>query len=189
VGSLDTANAIVVYKIPAGDEEAPVQWREQNIRVYDLALSADQERLAVVAEDQQSIIVYDFPARQRIAKFNYDGVKLTSLRISMDSRAILVSMNPDQIREISIDTGTLISEYKWHVQNEFMIRSSFGGASETFVVTGSEDSKIYIWRRNGNAEKLHVLQGHQRGCVNAIAWNPGEPGMFASAGDDASIRM
>jgi WD40 repeat protein len=98
-------------------------------------------------------------------------------------------MNPDQIREINIDTGELINEYRWHAQSEFMIRSSFGGASETFVVSGSEDSKIYIWRRNGNAEKLHMLQAHQRGCVNAIAWNPGEPGMFASAGDDASIRM
>jgi WD repeat-containing protein 26 len=186
---LDTANAILHYKLAPGDENATLKWREDKIRVYDLALSTDKQRVAVVADQQKSIIIYNFPTQHKIASFNYEHVQLTSIRISQDCRSILVSMNPDLIREIDIETGGVIASYKWHTQSEFMIRSAFGGAGESFVCSGSEDSKIYIWRRNSRGERLQAITGHQKGCVNAISWNPVFPEMFASAGDDGSVRM
>jgi WD40 repeat protein len=186
---LDTANAILHYKLAPGDENPTRLWREDKIRVYDLALSVDKQRVAVVADQQKSIIVYDFPAQHRIASFNYEHVQLTSIRISQDCRSILASMNPDLIREIDIETGGVIASYKWHIQSEFMIRSSFGGANESFICSGSEDSRIYIWRRNPRGERLQAIVGHQKGCVNAISWNPKFPEMFASAGDDGTVRV
>jgi WD40 repeat protein len=184
---LDSANAILVYQL---SEETVLKWREEKIRVYDLALSADNQRLAVVANDQHSIIVYDFPNRQKLMHLSYEDVNLTSIRISTDGLSILASMNPDLIKEISMETGEVSAVSTSHTQKKFMIRSSFGGATESFVVSGSEDSKIYIWRRNEDtAEMIQVLTGHHKGCVNAISWNFSETGMFASAGDDSTVRM
>jgi WD40 repeat protein len=48
--------------------------------------------------------------------------------------------------------------------------------------------KIYIWHKE-NGQRIETLTGHERGCVNAVAWNPKDAGMFASAGDDYRVRM
>jgi len=49
------------------------------------------------------------------------------------------------------------------------------------------DSNIYAWNRQ-HTTLLEVLSGH-RGIVNSVNWNPVDPHMFASAGDDHTIRM
>lgn len=49
------------------------------------------------------------------------------------------------------------------------------------------DSKIYVWRTNGTL--VEVLDGHPNGCVNALAWHPKDPTVFASAGDDNKVRI
>jgi len=48
------------------------------------------------------------------------------------------------------------------------------------------DSKVYIWRTNGHL--VEALDAHH-GCVNAVAWHPKDPRVFASAGDDHKVRM
>ena len=50
------------------------------------------------------------------------------------------------------------------------------------------DSKVYIWHKE-NGTLIETLEGHSSGCVNAVAWNPADPCMFASAGDDQNVRM
>lgn len=34
-----------------------------------------------------------------------------------------------------------------------------------------------------------ALDAHHPGTVNAVAWHPTNPGIFASAGDDRRVRM
>ncbi|KAI4961430.1 hypothetical protein J4E86_000458 [Alternaria arbusti] len=155
------------------------------LRVNGLALSFDGQRLVVITES--AIVVFDYATYERIAEFQLDGTKLTSVTISQDSRHMLVSISPDQIKLMEIDTGDVIQRFEAHAQKQFMIRSAFGGADENFVVSGSEDSRIYIWRSNGLL--IEALDAHSNGCANSVAWHPKDPTTFASAGDDKRIRI
>ena len=69
----------------------------------------------------------------------------------------------------------------------FVTRSCFGGADEKFVASGDKDGRVYIWRRDSGA-LLKTLQGHVGG-VNAVCWNPRNPFMMATAGDDKTVQV
>jgi WD40 repeat protein len=50
------------------------------------------------------------------------------------------------------------------------------------------DSHVYIWRRQTGAP-VAEFEAHSPGIVNAVAWHPTNPSIFASAGDDRRVRM
>lgn len=206
LGSQDPSHALSVW---SNDDEMIYKWKEDKLRVYDLALSPDGRRLVVLLDTR--ILVFDFITREKLADFKFENVRMTSVSLSRDSRSMLVGMNPDRLDMLDIDTGQVIQDYQGHSQREFMIRSAFGGANENFVISGSEgprcclpfytwhnpnrcvDSKICVWRATGATGGIGPLiarlEGHRPGCVNAVTWHPQDPGIFASAGDDHRIRM
>lgn len=200
IGSQDTKYGLAVWDM---DGNVVHKWVEDNLRVHDLAISPDGQRLVVLLEKR--ILVYDFTSYEKMAEWVPEGhVKLTSVNISQDSQYMLISMNENMIKLMEIDTGEVTKSYSGHKQRQFIIRSAFGGANENFVVSGSEgkmllpktcrriadyepDSRIYIWRTNGLL--VEALDGHPDGCVNAVAWHPKDPKVFASAGDDWKVRI
>ena len=133
IGSHDVEDPLCVWNI---DNRRVYQWKEDSLRVHDLSISPDGQRLVVLLENR--VLVYDFVSREKIAEWAIDGVKTTSINISADSKHMLVSMNENSIRLMVIDTGEVLQTFEGHRQTEFVVRSAFGGANENFVVSGSE---------------------------------------------------
>ncbi|KAI2696961.1 hypothetical protein CBS147332_8924 [Penicillium roqueforti] len=153
-------------------------------RVQDCAISPDGRRL-VAADTEAKIHVYNMLTYEEDYCLPLPS-KPTSVAISKDSRHVLINLAEGEIQLVDMETTALVRQFKGQKQGEFVIRSTFGGAAENFVVSGSEDSKVYIWHKeNGNI--VETLEGHISGCVNSISWNPADPGMFASAGDDNAL--
>eukprot|EP00271_Cylindrocystis_brebissonii_P002200 TRINITY_DN125_c0_g1_i1.p1 TRINITY_DN125_c0_g1~~TRINITY_DN125_c0_g1_i1.p1 ORF type:complete len:625 (-),score=84.67 TRINITY_DN125_c0_g1_i1:650-2524(-) len=159
-------------------------------RINDLAVSDDGKHMVSICNEKE-IRIYSFEdgVTHRLPENN----SITSLAMSSDGRCILVNLSTgfihlwDGISCRGAPPEEPAFKYTGQVQGRFVIRSSFGGSDQAFIVSGSEDSQVYIWHR-GNGELLAVLPGHS-GTVNAVSWNPTNPHMFASASDDRTIRL
>ncbi|KAL2821824.1 WD40-repeat-containing domain protein [Aspergillus cavernicola] len=155
-------------------------------RVQDCAITPDGRRLIAI-DVEKKIRVFNFITHQEEYTLPLKS-KATSIAISRDSRHMLVNLAECQIQLIDIESTEVIRHFQGQKQSRFIIRSTFGGAAENFVVSGSEDSRIYVWHKE-NGTLVETLDGHLRGCVNSISWNPADPGMFASAGDDCLVKI
>ncbi|KAI1926513.1 hypothetical protein LOZ64_000279 [Ophidiomyces ophidiicola] len=155
-------------------------------RIRDCAISPDGKRLIAISIERR-IHVYNFQTREEEYSILLK-LDLTCINITRDSRYMLVNMSEGEIQLLDIETTDVVRQYSGQKQAKFIIRGSFGGAAENFIVSGSEDSKIYIWHKE-NSTLVETLEGHSSGCVNAVAWNPKDSGMFASAGDDRKVKM
>ena len=62
--------------------------------------------------------------------------------------------------------------------------------SDLFNVTLNlkiKDSKVYLWHRR-QERPIMIFSGHTR-TVNCVSWHPKLPLLFASASDDATVRI
>ena len=109
-------------------------------RIQDCAISPDGQRLVTISIEKQ-IFVYNFVTREEeysiLLKTN-----MTSLSISRDSRYMLINMADNEVQLIDIETAEIVKRFLGQKQGAFVIRSSFGGADENLIISGSEGSSI-----------------------------------------------
>jgi WD40 repeat protein len=170
-------------------------------RIQDLDVSSDGNRL-VAMDNEHHIHVYNFVTRE--LEFEIDlGAMLSSVSISQDCRYILVSKTTGEAQLLDIETRKPVKLFTGQKGGTFVIRSAFGGANESFVISGSEgayppvfcgfctdspDGYVFIWHKESGS-LIEKLDGHKPLCCNDVAWNPKDPCMFATAGDDSKVRM
>lgn len=112
---------------------------------------------------------------------------MSSVSISKDGQHAIVSLLDSSILLVNVPAGHVVHAFQSHRQERFALMSCFGGLNDSFVVSGSEDNKIYLWHRQSH-KLLEVLKGHDA-LVNAVSWHPCNPEVFASAADDGTIRI
>ncbi|TGO26526.1 hypothetical protein BPAE_0057g00020 [Botrytis paeoniae] len=182
-GSLATTKNLCQWNL---NGELVYDWGRDH-RIRDIALTPDGSRLVAI-EHLTHLYVYNFITRE--LEYELDlKVQLCSISVSDNSRHLLIHCNSGETRMLDIDTGETIRTFvSGDKGGEFIIRSSFGGANESFVVSGSEEGNVVIYHRE-NGSVVEKLEAHKKGCCNAVSWNPMNPRMFASAGDDGKVRI
>ncbi|CAO3599817.1 unnamed protein product [Absidia cylindrospora] len=168
------------------DGMALTRWPTQ--RILDMKITDDGSRMVTMSYEQ-CITIYDVDHLlfEEVGQLQ-ESYMMTSLSLSDDGRyALTNSQNPDEIHLWNLEEQTLAKTYTGHQQGRFIIRSTFGGDQQSFILSGSEDNDVYVWSRE-HQTLLEVLDGHH-GRVNCVRWYPGQPMMFASASDDHTIRI
>ena len=112
-----------------------------------------------------------------------------SLGLSSDEKFLLVNeAGPSaELKVWEMESNKVISHLRGHKKNRFVLRATFGGICDAFVACGSEDSQLYIWRRD-TGQLVTSCSGHA-GTINAVSWNPQNPHMLATGSDDHTIRI
>ncbi|KAI8961572.1 WD40 repeat-like protein [Daldinia sp. FL1419] len=180
-GALDKTHGLIQWSISG---EKLYDWNCSH-RVEDLAISPDGHWL-VASDGGTHIHVYNFNTHR--LEYEMDLlVRLTSISISKNSRHLLVNHNNGMAQLVDLFLHEPVQTYSGFTGGNYMIRSAFGGADESFVISGSEDGSINIWHKT-SAQLVQKITGHIPGC-NSVSWNPADPCMFASCGDDGKIKM
>jgi|MDSY01.1.fsa_nt_gb WD40 repeat protein len=186
-------------------------------RIIGFAISGDKQILVVACADQQIIVfaieVDDRKDGETVAETQrwlrevcrdcFPCGPLVSIALSADGRWALVAckkenraVNPHASHRLvegvdlhcwDIEKRRVLLTYDGHVQGQYVIQSCFGGHNETFVASGSEDARVYLWHTQTGCLGA-TLQGHTA-TVNAVAWSPVDPHVFVSASDDATLRV
>lgn len=113
-------------------------WKH-SIRVQDCAITPDGRRLVVITSDKK-LCVYDFRTYAEEYRISFP-VDLTCVTITQDSKYMLLSTGGNEIQLLNIETTDVVRKYEGQKQGSFVIRSSFGGAAENFVISGSEGNE------------------------------------------------
>ncbi|KAJ3053232.1 hypothetical protein HK097_004741 [Rhizophlyctis rosea] len=185
--------------------DGDVLYKWSGVRVMDLAITADGLGMVVISE--KMIRLYDLDSKEEMASMS-ETDSITSVKIANDGRHALVNLSSQEIHLWDLIEHRMVRRYAGQKQGRFVIRSCFGGIDQNFVLSGSEDSHVYIWSREQNA-LLEVLPGHTGkeipimilhkscklmsmsdcvGCINCVAWNA-QRNIFATASDDHTIRI
>jgi WD40 repeat protein len=68
---------------------------------------------------------------------------ITSFSLSEDGDFLLVNLITEKIHLWNIRSDPiLVKQYTGHKRSRFVIRSCFGGFEQSFIASGSEDSKV-----------------------------------------------
>uniref|UniRef100_A0A7S2TZV2 CTLH domain-containing protein n=1 Tax=Lotharella oceanica TaxID=641309 RepID=A0A7S2TZV2_9EUKA len=188
---------------PNGEHIVCARLLEKKIVTYDLkgkqvsAWAVDQmirdlaitpPNLIVMVGTSHTVKAFNLATKKREGCPITETSPVTSFCMSQDGRYALISVShPAGIKLWDLTTGEVVRHYEGIKQSRYVVQASFGGAEETFVVSGSEDSQVYIWHRS-SGELLAVLPGHS-GTVNCVSWSPKNPTLFVSASDDSTIRI
>ncbi len=202
-------------------DRALCQWNLHGERVGSFSTKHRTESLALspnghwlVAMDNEShVYIYNAVTRELEYEIELES-RPTSLSISQDSGYLLVNRQDGEIHLYDIaNRGNPVRKYQGITGGDYVIRSSFGGADESFVISGSEgmslnlnlfalsvkkprvvadrdrlsDGKLSIWHKNIGFQ-MYKLDAHKPRC-NAVCWNPADQCMFASCGDDGKVKM
>eukprot|EP00127_Corallochytrium_limacisporum_P004663 Clim_evm17s172 gene=Clim_evmTU17s172 len=167
------------------EQEEPIHtWT--SIRPTDIAVTHSGDGLIMTCQERRIRCVKLSEPYNETMSVAENG-NITSLCLSKNDCHVLVNITDQEVHLWDLKEGRLTQKYYGHSQERFVIRSCFGGYNEVFVVSGSEDSKIYIWHRH-HAHLLKVLSGH-KAPVNCVAWSPTNHLLFASASDDKMVRI
>lgn len=183
---------VLVWDVPGQRVAQRVPCR---VRLHDLAVAPGGEQLVAVCQERR-IRFFPVPptpgaawAGEDEARALQESEALTSAALSADGKWLLVTTagTGPAVHLWSLERRALVHKFTGHKQGRFVVRACFGGADESLVLSGSEDSLVYVWQRT-TGSLLAALAGHA-GTVNAVAAAPGAELVFASASDDHTLLL
>lgn len=136
-------NEVYSWRDPPWDRS--LKDNPHSFRITDLAVSRDGSRMVATTTDNK-IMMYDMRSKYKVAEWQMED-KLTSINFSPDGSEMLLNMNDGRVLALSSATGEVLMRYEGARQKDFVIRSCYGGAGETFVVSGSEGGQLLPWNQ------------------------------------------
>lgn len=168
------------------DMEGTIVDSWDGVRVNGLAFRSDNKTV-LAADTHSRIRGYVFDLQHMDYNLIQEQYTIMTFSVNREDRLALLNIATQGLHLWDLQDKCLVRRFQGVTQGGYTIYSCFGGVNESFVASGSEDNKVYIWHIR-REEPLATLTGHTR-TVNCVSWNPVYPSLLASASDDGTVRI
>lgn len=160
--------------------------QQEGVRVQCLAYRKDGKTV-LAADTHNRIRGYIFDTTNLDHHIFKEDSSIMSFTLDATDRVVLLNVATQGVHLWDLEDRCLLRRFQGVTQGFYTIHSCFGGFKQSFIASGSEDNKVYIWHVR-KERPIQVLAGHTR-TVNCVSWNPCRPEMLASVSDDGTIRI
>jgi len=157
----------------------------EGVRVQCLAYRQDGKHI-LAADTHHRLRSYNFEELSDQPQIQEDHA-IMSFTTDQTDRFALLNIATQGLHMWDIRARALVRKFVGITQGFYTIHSCFGGLDQSFVASGSEDNKVYIFHVKRD-EPIAVLSGHSR-TVNCVSWNPVYHQVLVSASDDNTVRV
>jgi len=157
----------------------------EGVRVQCLAYRGDGKHI-LAADTHHRVRSYNFDdlSDQPVIQENHP---IMSFTVDKTDRYALLNIATQGAHLWDINDRCLVQKFKGITQGFYTIYSSFGGLNQSFIASGSEDHKVYIYHVD-RTDPIQELTGHSR-TVSCVSWNPVYHQVLVSASDDHTVRV
>lgn len=176
---------------------------DRSVRLWDMRASSSRYPIQILEDAKDSvgsvcirastIAVGSIDGQVRIydlrkASMECDnlGNPVTSLKLGSDSQCYLASLTNSTIQLMDGPSGNVLNTFKGHKQEKYRLESIFS-QDEATVLSGSEDSQIYLWDML-SGQVVKKLSGHS-GAVVSLSQHPKINSLLLSASADGTIKL
>ncbi|KAF8565303.1 hypothetical protein P879_10341 [Paragonimus westermani] len=121
-----------------------------------------------------------------------------SITMSRSGQRALITIHKMGLHLWDVECCAIVQRFIGYKQDTFRLHSTFGGANENFVATGSENGRIHIWHTSGGNHPIHSAlspsssssngsAGGGHDAVTCVHWNPVLTTMMASVNDAGEV--
>ena len=158
-------------------------------RIKQILFSEFSNLIIITPGSISDIIFYDLSKNKISFKVEMkEQIVYTNISKTDKGKYMLINISKlyPKILLYNIEKIKTEAKFHGHIQKTMIIKCSFAGDKDQYIISGSEDSKVYIWDRKFPGSPKYTLGGHF-GIVNCaeILYND----VILSVSDDKTLKI
>ena len=158
-------------------------------RIKQILYSEFSNLIIIIPGSISDIICYDLSKSKISFKIEMkEEIVYSNISKSDKGKYILINISKSypKILLYNLEKTKTKEKYFGHTQKTMIIKCSFAGDKDQYIISGSEDSKVYLWDRKTPGEPKYKLDGHL-GIVNCaeLLFND----VLLSVSDDKNLKI
>ena len=158
-------------------------------RIKQVLYSEFCNLIIIIPGSISDIICYDLSKSKVSFKIEMkEEIVYSNISKSDKGKYILINISKSypKILLYNLEKTKTEEKYFGHKQKTMIIKCSFAGDKDQYIISGSEDSKVYLWDRKTPGEPKFKLEGHF-GIVNCaeLLFND----VLLSVSDDKNLKI
>ena len=158
-------------------------------RIKQLLYSEFNNLIVIIPGSLNDIICYDLSKNKISYKIEIKK-EIVYSNISKNDKGkyilINISKTDPKISLYNLGNTKIEGNYYGHTQRTMIIKCSFAGDKDQYIISGSEDSNVYLWDRNIPGRPKYIFKEHL-GIVNSVELLFND--VLLSVSDDKSLKI